>query len=408
MSAQLSRAEFTRQVAEAYEHLYDPVFLRAHPLTVALVPEPGLQPKERAWRLQHLLLQAIEDLDPGPQAPAFSVELRRYQLMTMHHTDGLDPQTVADRLGISRRHFYREHEVAIEAVSSVLWERYAGNSISVPPQPTPKMDRLELLRLEAARLTQTDRYARTGDVLPGVLSLLQERLHQQNLTVKADLPADLPGAELDRNLLRQMLLIMLSYLVERTEKATLRLRAWLEVGSIHLMLAVEPAEAIRPVSATEVQECMAALNDLAGLGGVSLQPLGGPAMAGFEVRLPARQQRMVLVVDDNEDVRELFQRYLASHGYRVVTAGSAADAVALAHAVQPYAITLDLMMPEQDGWEVLQTLLNQPETDHIPVIVCSVLRARELALSLGATAFLAKPVTEQALVAALAALERDA
>jgi CheY-like chemotaxis protein len=63
------------------------------------------------------------------------------------------------------------------------------------------------------------------------------------------------------------------------------------------------------------------------------------------------------------------------------------------------------MMPKQDGWHVLQTLLNQPDTSRIPVIVCSVLKQKELALSLGATAFVEKPITEQALLSALDALE---
>jgi CheY-like chemotaxis protein len=111
------------------------------------------------------------------------------------------------------------------------------------------------------------------------------------------------------------------------------------------------------------------------------------------------------VVDDNEDVLELFRSYLSPHRYRVVTVRSARQALDLAREVQPYAITLDLMMPGQDGWDVLQTLLSQPDTRHIPVIVCTVLRQKELALSLGAAAFLAKPTTEAALLAALESLE---
>ena len=116
-------------------------------------------------------------------------------------------------------------------------------------------------------------------------------------------------------------------------------------------------------------------------------------------------QRAVLVVDDNEDVLELCRRYLAPHGYGVITATTAEEAIDLAAQLQPFAITLDLMLPGQDGWDALQALLNRPDTQRIPVIICSVLKQRELALSLGATAFLEKPVTEQGLLAALRMLE---
>jgi len=127
---------------------------------------------------------------------------------------------------------------------------------------------------------------------------------------------------------------------------------------------------------------------------------------GFELALPIAE-RTVLVVDDNEDVLELFRSYLQPHRYRVVTVRSAREVLDIARETQPYAITLDLMMPGQDGWDVLQTLLNQPETRSIPVIVCTVLRQKELALSLGAAAFLAKPVSESALLSALESLEEQ-
>ena len=130
----------------------------------------------------------------------------------------------------------------------------------------------------------------------------------------------------------------------------------------------------------------------------------GQSIVGFDVQLPT-VERTVLVVDDNEDVLELFRSYLIPHRYRVVTARTAQDALDKACQFQPYAITLDLMMPERDGWDLLQILLNQPDTCHIPIIVCSVLKQKELALSLGATAFLEKPITEQALLSALEALE---
>ena len=410
MSNILTREAFVRLVAEAYTHLYDPVFLRAHPLAHLLIGDRELQPRERAWRLQRLLIEAIEDLDSGRHAPSVSLEARRYQLMSLHHVEGLDPQTVADRLSISRRHYYREHESAIAAVAALLWERYTPQRQAaeerVLPAPGPA-DRLEMLRLEAARLAQAGRYAGLRDVVAGVLSLLDERLQQQNMTVSLSLPDDLPIVASDRNLLRQMLLTMLSYLIERAQPAMLTLAARSDSTRVSVEMMIAPPEAVRQTSDNDVQERKQAIEDLAALGKVSVDALRrGAAIVGFALQLPVVRRRTILVVDDNEDVLELFTRYLTAHGFEVVTANTGRRALSLAQEIKPYAITLDLMMPEQDGWDVLQTLINQLETQSIPVIVCSVLMARELALSLGAAAFLAKPVTEQALLEAIQALEQ--
>jgi CheY-like chemotaxis protein len=97
---------------------------------------------------------------------------------------------------------------------------------------------------------------------------------------------------------------------------------------------------------------------------------------------------------------------LGLHPYRVVTAQTGHEAIDLARQLHPDVITLDLMMPDQDGWDLLQVLLNQVDTQGIPIIVCSVLRQKDLALSLGATAFLEKPVTQQALLSALKVVEK--
>jgi CheY-like chemotaxis protein len=67
-------------------------------------------------------------------------------------------------------------------------------------------------------------------------------------------------------------------------------------------------------------------------------------------------------------------------------------------------MTLDLMMPGRDGWDLMQIPLNQPGTSSIPIIVCTVLKQKELALSLGAAAFLEKLFSQQTLLSTLNAL----
>jgi adenylate cyclase len=66
-----------------------------------------------------------------------------------------------------------------------------------------------------------------------------------------------------------------------------------------------------------------------------------------------------------------------------------------------------VMMPERDGWDLLQALRHNPATYDIPVIICSVLRQHELALALGAAAYLSKPISEHSLLQALAELHEQ-
>ena len=116
------------------------------------------------------------------------------------------------------------------------------------------------------------------------------------------------------------------------------------------------------------------------------------------------RSRSVLVVDDNEDVCLLFHRYLLSAGYRPREVTSGEEAISFARDHDLYAITLDLMMSNEDGWDVLQTLTHDPKTSGIPIVVCSVLDQEQLALMLGAAAFLKKPVRREQLLQSLARL----
>jgi CheY-like chemotaxis protein len=407
----LSKAVFIVQVTDAYRHLYDLVYLRTHPLADILVPDPALPRKEKAWQLHHLLLDIIGELKPQPQVSVLSRQWRRHQLLVLRYVKGLAPEAVADVLGIGRRHYYREHKIAVEAIAGILWNRYVVRASAPQHMPASveeqaSLSRLELLRLEAARMAQANRYARVGDVVRGALPLLQEMLHRRGLNVHLDLLDSLRGVSIDQGLLRQMLLGILGYLIERAEQATIRLTARVEESAVRLSVRVEPAAAIRPTVQAEAEELFSTFEEMAASSDAHILPVRtGQSIAGFDVGLPAAQ-RTVLVVDDNEDVLELFRRYLSPHDFRVVTARTAQDALDKARHFRPHAITLDLMMPDQDGWDLLQVLLNQPDTGHIPIIVCTVLKQKALALSLGATAFLEKPVTEQALLSALEALEK--
>lgn len=101
---------------------------------------------------------------------------------------------------------------------------------------------------------------------------------------------------------------------------------------------------------------------------------------------------LVLVVEDDLPTSELITIHLAKAGYSVAHAFDGNEAVKRALELKPFAITLDIMLPNKDGWEVLQALKNHEETKDIPVIINSIIDNKELGFVLGAADYLIKPV----------------
>jgi signal transduction histidine kinase/CheY-like chemotaxis protein/HAMP domain-containing protein len=100
---------------------------------------------------------------------------------------------------------------------------------------------------------------------------------------------------------------------------------------------------------------------------------------------------LVLCIDDDAEVIDLLRHYLIPEGYSVRGVGSPEDGIRLARELQPSVITLDIMMPDKDGWQVLRELKSNPASKDIPVIIHSIIENRPLALSLGAFDVIAKP-----------------
>lgn len=116
----------------------------------------------------------------------------------------------------------------------------------------------------------------------------------------------------------------------------------------------------------------------------------------------AHQRHVVLVVDDQPDVRELYRVNLELAGYEVVEAADGAHAVdAIWRDRQPDAILLDLMMPGMDGWQVLETLRNDEAKRHIPVVVltaCASGDDQARSFSAGASEYVCKPFHPRTIV----------
>ena len=117
--------------------------------------------------------------------------------------------------------------------------------------------------------------------------------------------------------------------------------------------------------------------------------------------------RLVLVIDDDLAVREMMQRHLVSHGFRVETAASGFEGLEKARKLRPAVITLDAIMPGLDGWAVLGALKAGEETADIPVVMVTVMDKEDRGFALGATEFLPKPIDWDKLAETLARFTGD-
>jgi GAF domain-containing protein/CheY-like chemotaxis protein len=131
----------------------------------------------------------------------------------------------------------------------------------------------------------------------------------------------------------------------------------------------------------------------------------GAAEEDLEARAEPRQQAaekpeepLILVVDDDATARELVERHLQRAGFAVATARGGQEGLRLIRELRPTAVTLDIVMPDLDGWTVLAAMKGDPALASIPVVLMSIVDQKNRGYSLGAADYLVKPVDRAKLV----------
>jgi CheY-like chemotaxis protein len=129
-------------------------------------------------------------------------------------------------------------------------------------------------------------------------------------------------------------------------------------------------------------------------------PAGADSMTADSVGLGGSEPAVaswILVIDDDAIARDLIADNLKLAGFSVVTAAGGLEGLKLARDLRPLAITLDVMMPDLDGWSVLAALRQDVELAEIPVIMVTILDERRRAAELGAAGYLTKPIDRRRL-----------
>lgn len=394
------RDSFRQQVRDALHHLYDYPYLETHPLALRYWPEERVEGPSRAHRLNRLLLESIEELNPPGETVTDRSRARFYYLLVYRYVEERPLPDILRELGYSRSQFFREQQKAITMLASILWDKLRA------PAPSPAHSEA-LLEAEADRVLAQREAVSPAQVVPGVLELVGHLAKRHGVTLECELAPDLPHIYGSRTVLRQVLLKALSNVISQPDTRRVRLRMYCEGSRLVTELITIPGTPqTRSGSAAPYREAelesVRRLVEMMGGRWRGVQIKAGEHVYSFD--FPVDRGKTLLVVEDNEGIVRVFEGYLAGRGYRVIGAATGQEALRLARELSPAAITLDIMMPNQDGWEILQALKSDPATRSIPVIICSVLEDPELARSLGAAAYLQKPISQATLLDALSRL----
>ncbi len=401
---------FLQELHDALAHLRELPVRRGHPLCRRL----GKRSPVSTTALHHLLLNAIEQLRPAPQVEPDAPRWRRYHYLRLRYVEGARLGQVIAELGISERQARREHNAALQELAAQLLQATEGSveatdEAATRPAPDDAViptDREAYQELEAEltslELSVEIELMRLPTAVEDALDLVAPFAAARGVVFEY-VPARDPLAIIaSPTIVRQILLNALTYLAGI--ETTRRLRVSIADGGVSVEIHLLPVETRATRGPGENSPTLPLLMASRLSEGqeaelrTELLPSGGTAI---RMRFLTNEAPLILVVDDNPGIVRLFRRYVRGEDLRLIQARNGIHAQQLARALRPDAIILDLMMPIQDGWDLFKSIRADPETTTIPVIACSVLPERDLALAIGADNFLAKPVSAESLLAAL-------
>jgi signal transduction histidine kinase/CheY-like chemotaxis protein len=302
-------------------------------------------------------------------------------------------------------------------------------------------DVLDLSKIEAGKMELAfEPDVNLADLTNSVMSTVVGLVKDKPVELRREVADDLPLVRADPLKIRQVLINLLSNAAKFTDEGSILVQAGVERrsdGGEEVMVSVidtgsgiakaDQEKLFRPFS--QVDGSLTRKTGGSGLGlsickhliemhggeiGVESTPGEGarffftlPVPVAERTTYPNGSRKVILAVDDERQVIELYERYLSAHGYQVIALTDPNQAVARAKEIQPFAITLDVMMPGQDGWQVLQALKRDAATKDIPVVVCSILQDQRKGFSLGAADYLMKPILEEDLLQAIEKLDKN-
>jgi len=316
-------------------------------------------------------------------------------------------------------------------------------------------DVLDLSKIEAGKMEMSLETFEVSDVIGAATAMIRPLVEKNGNVLEVAMDEDIGAMHSDLTRVRQILLNLLSNASKFTSNGTVSLtvtredkrdRDWIVFAVRDTGIGMTPEQLARlfqPFTQADPSTTrkyggtglgLSISQRLSRLMDGTISVVSEPGMGSiFTVRLPAEvsESKMhrqtgiyrvsrpsvpmpvvstskVLLVDNDSTMRDMVQRMLAKEGFEMLYAATGQEGLRLAAEQRPDVILLDVMLPGQDGWAVLTTITTKLELAGIPVIIVTTADERGLAETLGAAAYLSKPVTADELRAAIRGAQQPA
>src|SRR5574341_1269144 len=295
-------------------------------------------------------------------------------------------------------------------------------------------DVLDLSKIEAGRVELVLEPVSVMTVLDPALTTVTPQAGEKGLRLEVNVPPDLPPILVDAARLHQIVTNLLSNAVKFTAEGAVTASAEYLRPANQVAIRVrdtgigippdkldEIFDEFRQADNTTTREFggtglgLAISRRLARLhgGDVTAESVMGQGST-FTVRVPVASPGpveaataappdapLVLVIDDEAEAADIIREHLQAAGYRVEIAHSGPEGLRRARELQPAAITLDVMMPGTDGWQVLSDLKADTSTGRIPVVICSIIDSVPRSLAISVSEHVVKPINRERLLKAI-------
>ncbi|HET7376705.1 MAG TPA: ATP-binding protein, partial [Anaerolineae bacterium] len=396
------------------------------------------------------LLEALADQAAVAIANARSYEAERQAVERIREVDRLKTQFLANM----------SHELRTPLNSIIGFSRVIMRGIDGPVTELQAADLqsiyssgqhllslinniLDISKIEAGKMELAKEQVDLREITRSVMSTAIALVKDKNIRLEQEIPDDLPPVIADTTRVRQIILNLVSNAAKFTEHGKITLK--IEITPPAALVSVIdtgigiPADKLEHVFEEFTQVDASTTRRVGGTGlGLAItrrfvemhggriwveselnkgstfsftlpwQPVVEQLPISLPTELAAREtgKKVILSIDDDPGVITLYKRYLEKQGYLVIGLTDPSKALEEAKRLLPFAITLDVMMPNRDGWSLLADLKSTPEISRVPIVVCSIIHDKTKGFSLGAAEYLVKPITEDELLRVLERVER--